>query len=140
MVLLRLHGAKCVAFGILFGVPGLYLIAVALFLILLAAPQFKEFRDDASATVKLRLAALALFVGIGITAYQMFVPHGVVRNAFIATKGNHISQASASMSDAWHNCGRTNTGTRFAPSTQINKDNIKKLHGAWTCQRLAEVS
>src|ERR1039457_1198547 len=58
-----------------------------------------------------------------------FVPHGVVS----ATSNSPYTRAAANMIPSdWSAYGRTTAGTRYAPFTQINRDNVKGLKLAWT--------
>src|SRR5580704_868497 len=58
-----------------------------------------------------------------------FVPHGVVS----PIPNSPYTQAAANMTPAdWSAYGRTTAGTRYAPFTQINRDNVKNLKLAWT--------
>lgn len=71
-------------------------------------------------------AALALVLvagGVGV-----FVPHGVISGGVRSVLGGDASGAPS----LWRFYGRTPKGTRFAPETQINRDNVDNLEVAWT--------
>ncbi|MGR3376527.1 membrane-bound PQQ-dependent dehydrogenase, glucose/quinate/shikimate family [Salipiger abyssi] len=79
------------------------------------------------------------FTAAGVTALAgvaglagMFVPHGVIQNpvADYATRAAAIPAEDGT--GDWSAYGRTKRGTRFAPFTQINADNIDQLEVAWT--------
>ena len=58
-----------------------------------------------------------------------FMPHGVIAHPLprpFATAGK-----SSAPSD-WYSYGRTTAGTRYAPFTQINRENVAQLTPAWT--------
>lgn len=74
-------------------------------------------------------AALALAIIAGGAA--MFVPHGVTGNGAIASAAA-AGAPRAPEPSAWQYYGRTPRGTRFAPETQINRDNVDSLEVAWT--------
>jgi quinate dehydrogenase (quinone) len=58
-----------------------------------------------------------------------FVPHGVVSS----TLNSAYTRAAENMVPSdWSAYGRTTAGTRYAPFTQINRDNVKDLKLAWT--------
>jgi quinate dehydrogenase (quinone) len=58
-----------------------------------------------------------------------FMPHGVVS----PIPNSPYVQAAANMTPSdWSAYGRTTAGTRYAPFTQINRDNVKDLKLAWT--------
>lgn len=69
--------------------------------------------------------ALTLVVGAG----GMFVPHGVVSRA---GTGSAASGEASAIPSTWQYYGRTPNGTRFAPETQINRENVDSLQVAWT--------
>lgn len=69
------------------------------------------------------LVATLVFFGFS------FVPHGVVTPEVAATHKKAMAEDASSDWSAW---GRTNAGTRYAPFTQINRDNVADLDVAWT--------
>ncbi|MFV0492858.1 MAG: PQQ-binding-like beta-propeller repeat protein [Pseudorhodobacter sp.] len=113
-------------------IPRLFAFFVALFAVLLLAPLMPRIRGDGYVQAGFLGAALIVLIGLGVTVWQMFSPHGVVSNGFARAEGVAISQAALDMGDEWHNYGRTTTGTRFTPADQINRDNIDRLQVAWT--------
>ena len=74
------------------------------------------------------IAVLAVLGTIVFFAFA-FVPHGVVS----PDPHSPYTQAAANMTPSdWYAYGRTTAGTRYAPFTQINRDNVKALKVAWT--------
>ncbi len=74
------------------------------------------------------LGVLAL-LGTIVFFARAFVPHGVVS----PIPNLPYTQAAANMTPSdWYAYGRTTAGTRYAPFTQINRDNVKDLKLAWT--------
>ncbi len=72
-------------------------------------------------------AALAVLLVAGGAA--MFMPHGVI----VGPADNSAGAAPAFDGESrWEFYGRTPHGTRFAPFTQITKDNVNQLEVAWT--------
>lgn len=70
------------------------------------------------------LASLAGLTGAAVILLSTFHP---------AQAGSGIWPATPAGTDSdWRAFGRTDTGTRFAPFTEINQDNIGKLQVAWT--------
>src|SRR5258707_1491398 len=58
-----------------------------------------------------------------------FVPHGVVS----PIPNSPYTRAASNITPSdWSAYGRTTAGTRYAPFTQINPDNVKDLKVAWT--------
>jgi quinate dehydrogenase (quinone) len=58
-----------------------------------------------------------------------FAPHGIVS----PIPNSPYTRAPANMTPSdWYAYGRTTAGTRYAPFTQINRDNVKDLKLAWT--------
>ncbi len=112
-------------------VARLYAFAVALFLILLAAPLMPAYRGNSAARRGFVLGALMMLAGLLITFWQMFTPHGVVQNEFSVTPGTATEETLAVGND-WTSYGRTGESTRYAPFDQINRDNVGQLELAWT--------
>jgi len=74
------------------------------------------------------LGVLAL-LGTIVFFARAFVPHGVVS----PIPNLPYTQAAANMTPSdWYAYGRTTAGTRYAPFTRINRDNVKDLKLAWT--------
>ncbi|QLG96739.1 membrane-bound PQQ-dependent dehydrogenase, glucose/quinate/shikimate family (plasmid) [Pseudomonas yamanorum] len=74
------------------------------------------------------LGVLALVLTLLFFGFA-FVPHGVVSPA----PGTPYQLAETSNQPSnWFSYGRSNTGTRYAPFTQINRGNVKNLELAWT--------
>ncbi len=115
-------------------IPRLFAFAFALFFVLLAAPLMTAYRGRAGIRRMFRVGALVVLAGLGITVWQMFLPHGMIRHDFAATEGTRVTQAALDMGDEWHNYGRTTSGTRFTPADQITAENVDKLEVAWTYQ------
>ena len=71
---------------------------------------------------------LAVLATVAFFAFA-FVPHGVVS----PIPNSPYTRAAANMTPSdWYAYGRTTAGTRYAPFTQINRDNVKDLKLAWT--------
>jgi quinate dehydrogenase (quinone) len=74
------------------------------------------------------LGVLALLGTMAFFALA-FAPHGVVS----PIPNSPYVQAAANMTPSdWFAYGRTTAGTRYAPFTQINRDNVKNLKLTWT--------
>ena len=74
------------------------------------------------------LGVLAL-IGTIVFFALAFVPHGVVS----PIPNSAYTRAAANMTPSdWSSYGRTTAGMRYAPFTQINRDNVKDLKLAWT--------
>jgi quinate dehydrogenase (quinone) len=83
---------------------------------------------DASRGTMRGLGVLAVLGTIVFFALA-FVPHGVVS----PIPNSPYTRAAANMTPSdWSGYGRTTAGTRYAPFTQINRDNVKDLKLAWT--------
>lgn len=74
------------------------------------------------------LGALGLLGTLAFFGFA-FVPHGVVSPSPDFTY--QPAPANTTPSN-WYSYGRTNAGTRYAPFTQINRDNVNTLELAWT--------
>lgn len=94
-------------------------------LALVAALRFPDNRLRRSMAV----AAAVVAAGIAVDFAMAFVPQGVVRSAM--TRPYAAAKESELPSD-WSSYGRTNAGTRYAPFTQIHRDNVAQLLPAWT--------
>lgn len=71
------------------------------------------------------LALLGTVVFFGFA----FTPHGVVS----PVAGTPFTAAATNTTPSnWSAYGRTTAGTRYAPFTQINRDNVEDLKLAWT--------
>jgi quinate dehydrogenase (quinone) len=112
-------------------VPRLAPVLVLAFFALLLLPRLRDGRGRAAS---LLLATLTLAVVVA-GGYYMFQPHPIIQadNSAepdkLATAPEHPADPKAA---TWQYYGRTPAGTRFAPFTQINKDNVAKLEVAWT--------
>ena len=113
-------------------IPRLFAFAFALFFVLLTAPLFAAYRDDPAKKKLFRFGALAVLVGLVASLWQMFSLHGVIQNRWSAPANAGQSANIAVMGDEWHNYGRTTAGTRYVPTEQITRDNVKQLKVAWT--------
>lgn len=113
-------------------VPRLFALFVLLWLALLLGPRMPAFANAQMARKGLRWASWLALVGIVVVFWQMFKPHGVVQTPFARAAGVAVAPATTAMGDAWHHYGRTTLGTRYAPATQITKDNLAQLKVAWT--------
>ena len=77
-----------------------------------------------------RLGSAATAVVLAVFAFQMHQPQGVIAPA--AGAARFVAQASADAPCDWTHYGRTEAGTRYAPFSQINRDNVDRLEVAWT--------
>ena len=78
-----------------------------------------------------RMRGLGVLAVLGTIVFfaLAFVPHGVVS----PIPNSPYTQAAANKSPSdWSAYGRTTAGTRYAPFTQIKRDNVKDLKLAWT--------
>ena len=105
-------------------VPRLAPVLVLGFIALLLWPLLAPGRPRRAAFGGAGVLAVALVAG----GAAMFVPHGVIEGPADTTA---VAPAAAGDS-AWQFYGRTPHGTRFAPYTQITRDNVKNLEVAWT--------
>jgi quinate dehydrogenase (quinone) len=77
----------------------------------------------------MRGLGVAAALGTVVFFALAFVPHGAVS----PIPNSPYTQAAANMTPSdWSAYGRTTAGTRYAPFTQINRDNVKDLKLAWT--------
>ncbi|MCB1527420.1 MAG: membrane-bound PQQ-dependent dehydrogenase, glucose/quinate/shikimate family [Hyphomicrobiaceae bacterium] len=76
------------------------------------------------------LALAAMFVGY-LTA--MFYPHDIIVNTTPLAKSD-VAKTTTDAGNNWYAYGRTGSGSRFAPFTQITPENIDKLEVAWTAR------
>ncbi|WP_218242439.1 membrane-bound PQQ-dependent dehydrogenase, glucose/quinate/shikimate family [Comamonas fluminis] len=77
----------------------------------------------------------AIFLALLATLVAAFFPHGTTLNPVAAAKD--IKDAVASSNDEkapenWEFYGRSASGTRFAPYSDITPENVKDLQVAWT--------
>ena len=78
----------------------------------------------------LALLGTAVFFGFA------FTPHGVVSPG----SGTPFTAAATNTTPSnWSAYGRTTAGTRYAPFTQINRDNVQDLKVAWTYRTGAKI-
>lgn len=113
-------------------IPRLFSFAVALLAVLVLTPLMPSVRGNKPLRLGFLAGAGVVALGILITAFQMFQPHGVVQNAYSHNAANKIMASTQAMGGDWHFYGRTLAGTRFAPAAEITKDNIDRLEVAWT--------
>lgn len=105
-----------------------FLARIMVPLVLTAVAYFALSREQHNTTSKLiSLVSGLAFVVMVIAA---FFPHG---QQFSDGKDYQTHQ-EFKQPENWTAYGRTNAGTRFAPFTSINRENIKKLDLAWTYQ------
>jgi quinate dehydrogenase (quinone) len=105
--------------------PRVLLPAGLAFLALLAALRFpanKSWRIAAHAAGLLGLL-------IGFQFAFAFVPHGIVHTL---SSRPFVSTEQSNEPSNWYSYGRTNAGSRYAPFTQINRDNVQALKPVWT--------
>ena len=106
-------------------VPRLAPVLVLGLLGLLALPRLSNGRIRGLARLGAAVLALVLVAG-GVAVFQ---PHGVIQGQ-AATSASPIPVATGE--SRWQYYGRTPSGTRYAPFTQINRDNVQQLEVAWT--------
>lgn len=73
-----------------------------------------------------------LFAALLATLVAAFFPHGVIANPGATAGALAGTQAADGAPENWEFFGRSASGTRFAPYTQITPDNVKDLQVAWT--------
>ncbi len=61
-----------------------------------------------------------------------FFPHGKTLNQVNIAQDRNLTKPTAENPDNWEYFGRSGSGTRFAPYTDITPDNVKNLQVAWT--------
>ncbi|MCD9006465.1 membrane-bound PQQ-dependent dehydrogenase, glucose/quinate/shikimate family [Luteimonas sp. XNQY3] len=69
----------------------------------------------------------AFALGIVAGGIAMFFPHGQIKGM-----GEAAVAGAAAGESRWQFYGRTPRGTRYAPETQIDRDNVDQLQVAWT--------
>ncbi|WP_442801069.1 membrane-bound PQQ-dependent dehydrogenase, glucose/quinate/shikimate family [Serratia rubidaea] len=109
-------------------VPRLVVPALLLMLSLWLIPTLPQ-----TGSGRRRLAnwgGLGIFVVLLATLAAAFYPHNVIRNE-VALKSPDAKAAPAAGEDNWEFFGRSASGTRFAPYTQITPENVKNLDVAW---------
>ncbi|MFK7607490.1 MULTISPECIES: membrane-bound PQQ-dependent dehydrogenase, glucose/quinate/shikimate family [unclassified Pseudomonas] len=74
----------------------------------------------------------AVFAALIATFIAAFYPHGAISNPVVASKASEPKEPSAEAPENWEYYGRSASGTRFAPYTQITPENVKDLQVAWT--------
>jgi quinate dehydrogenase (quinone) len=74
-------------------------------------------------------AAGAVAIPIAGAFVLAFVPKSDVYSSFPRAV---VSAPNSTEPSDWQSYGRTTAGTRYAPFTQINRDNVAKLEPAWT--------
>ena len=105
--------------------PRVLLPAGLALLALLAALRFPTNQSRRLSVSVAGALALAMAVGFGFA----FVSHGAVHDA--PARAFVPADESGEPSD-WSSYGRTDAGTRYAPFTQINRENVEQLELAWT--------
>lgn len=106
--------------------PRVVLLAVLTMIGLLLAPSLGTWRSKTPCVL-----AGVLFVALLGMLGLAFVPHGVIRNTS-ATTAAAATPATSEAAPNWQYYGRNPAGTRFAPFTQIDKNNVDQLQVAWT--------
>lgn len=110
-------------------VPRLAPFMVIGLLAALAHPLVSHGRQIATSRILAGVFAFGLIWG----AFSLFTPHGAVE-ATDTSVDPVATSAEPEQGEAWQYYGRTPRGTRFAPATQINRENVDKLKVAWTFQ------
>lgn len=105
--------------------PVLVLGLVAALCIRLLAPGMGKVANGAAI-----VQALVVVIGAGL----VFIPHDTIDNT--AGKGapvrDIVEAEPGSYGNKWLQYGRDADGTRFAPISQINEENVDQLEVAWT--------
>ncbi|MFP3336193.1 hypothetical protein SB761_36470, partial [Pseudomonas sp. SIMBA_064] len=76
-------------------------------------------------------SGFALLLALIATFIAAFFPHGGISNP-IAAGSLTTPDAASTAPENWEFFGRSASGTRFAPYTQITPENVKDLQVAWT--------
>lgn len=76
-------------------------------------------------------AGFTVFLALIATFIAAFFPHGGISNP-IAAVSQPNADAISTAPENWEFFGRSASGTRFAPYTQITPENVKDLQVAWT--------
>ena len=74
----------------------------------------------------------AVFAALIATFIAAFYPHGAISNPVVASTASEPKEPTADAPENWEYYGRSASGTRFAPYTQITPENVKDLQLAWT--------
>ena len=112
-------------------IPRWFAFGFALFFILLAAPLFPDLKEQPDTLRLAKYVMIAVLVCMVLTIYGMFLPHGVVRNAFKSNPDLKHMNATKEMGKEWRDYGSTGLGNRFQAADQINRESVKKLKVAW---------
>ncbi|WP_032068485.1 membrane-bound PQQ-dependent dehydrogenase, glucose/quinate/shikimate family [Acinetobacter baumannii] len=72
------------------------------------------------------------FIACVIALISAFFPHGKTLNQVNIAQDRNLTKPTAENPDNWEYFGRSGSGTRFAPYTDITPDNVKNLQIAWT--------
>lgn len=97
---------------------------------LLTWPALRKSEGKKPLTMPSLFVSAVIAVGMVVTFVQMFQPHPTVPFA-----GNELPLVPVKPGEQqknWDNYGNTPEGTRFVALDQINRDNVKNLHVAWT--------
>ncbi|WP_262242431.1 membrane-bound PQQ-dependent dehydrogenase, glucose/quinate/shikimate family [Serratia liquefaciens] len=86
------------------------------------------YQNDIESKKNTYFTAGVLGVALVVFFLAAFVPHGVISPESPAT---FVTSKSDNKPSDWAAYGRTNDGTRYAPFTQINRENVKDLNVAW---------
>ena len=113
-------------------IPRLFSYGFMLFFLLLAAPKFPDLKGKANLLQGARLGMFGALAGLVLAVYGMFIPHGVVTNAFTPASTAKSMHATTQMRNEWRNYSGTVLGNRFQPADQINRESVKNLKVAWT--------
>ncbi|ORF38279.1 membrane-bound PQQ-dependent dehydrogenase, glucose/quinate/shikimate family [Snodgrassella alvi] len=77
-------------------------------------------------------SGVVIFLALLATLIASFYPHGQIRNQVSISENADAAHENAQNPSDWAFFGRNQRGTRFAPYTQINPDNVRNLQVAWT--------
>ncbi len=82
------------------------------------------------------ISVIATAIAVLTTAYFGSGESGVLQAAHFSLPSTPAQASAANSADAaqWRHYGRTQAGTRYVPSDQINTDNVHQLQVAWRYQ------
>lgn len=113
-------------------VPRLGGYVVLAMVMLLLLPQFPGMASARARTFA-RSGAILLALCFVAGAVAAFQPQGVIRaDTNDIRQGAAIQDANTPRDQDWRHYGRSPAGTRHAPFTQIDKQNVGQLQLAWT--------
>jgi quinate dehydrogenase (quinone) len=111
-------------------IPRLVAPTVLAILVALSVPLFPSWRSGRKGAPFAIAGILAL--ALVATAVYAFQPHEVIRKQLADAAPAADAGGQQTGSTDWRAYGRTPHGTRYAPISQINRDNVQSLEVAWT--------